>query len=297
MKIFVPGNLLLLGEYAVTLPDGLGVAMAIEPCITIEIRPSDTLKISGTYQGTTYSWKQGTPLKHLQLIDLTLKEIPIDHVEIHIDSSAFSYPDGRKKGFGSSAAVVVGLTYALLYQALSREPDKEKEVLPLALKIHRSFQGGKGSGYDVLTSLMGGAGLFKGGTLPTWKPLDPRWSNDLYLVKGDKEESTQKAIQHFESFCTSNRTVAKKFHHLSNRIVRKFAFAETTQKLMHSFHRASSLNRWINKQLNIALGQFGNHGCPGKAIGAGGEIAAVLSPESKDLEPIIISHQGVRCNP
>src|SRR4030042_1902847 len=50
-------------------------------------------------------------------------------------------------------------------------PPAPAAVLEAALAAHRRAQGGRGSGYDVLASFHGGAGLFAGGGRPPRQAL------------------------------------------------------------------------------------------------------------------------------
>ena len=58
MVVTVPGNLLLLGEYAVLERGGLGIALAPERRLTITVRPSLRLRIVGTWRGKTVEWDE-----------------------------------------------------------------------------------------------------------------------------------------------------------------------------------------------------------------------------------------------
>src|SRR5262245_44158931 len=84
--------------------------------------------------------------------------------QITTDSSAL-YESGAKLGLGSSAAVTVALTAALLRcSTLGSDPKvaprashlPEVEHLDAMLAAHAKAQGGRGSGLDVATSYYGG---------------------------------------------------------------------------------------------------------------------------------------------
>lgn len=162
MKLKIPGNLLLLGEFAVTLEGGLGIASTVDKFVSIEVKTAKKLTIHSSHSET--------------LILFTLDQLFLKRpsLEIFVDSSALFKPNGDKMGLGSSAAVVAGLTLALT--GLKREDAYLK-----AIEIHRAFQGGRGSGYDVAASLFGAisdstskpltSGLFIGGKVPTYTPV------------------------------------------------------------------------------------------------------------------------------
>lgn len=324
MKVFVPGNLLLLGEYAITAPGGKGIAIAVDSYVKIESTPAKHFSITCTFEGKQHQWIDGSPFQNeLSLIEhvvegarnhLTKKSIPLLDFTKHIiiDSSHFSYENGRKKGFGSSAAVTAGLTYLLLRETYSQTPDLIKEVFPLALSIHKKFQGGRGSGYDIATSLFGGAGIFTGGTIPTWKPITQSWMNSLFLVRGDEESSSKNAVARFNHFKDQNLTEATQFLKNSNSLVSEMATCTDFSFAKELFEKGSALNYWINEKLDISsigprlnrlLQSYQSRGYPGKPLGAGGEIAAILldpdakisQNQDKSIEPLKISTRGLWC--
>ena len=278
MKITVPGNLLLFGEYAITYPGGLGIAVATDAKVVVESSPADQLSISGTFGNKTYRWTEGSPFPSplVEYIVKTLNVFPSRH--IHIDSSAFYYPDGRKKGYGSSAAVTIGLACALL------EPADKEALLAQSLKLHRGFQGGKGSGYDIYASCNGGAGLFKGGEVPTWEPLQPGLFQTLHLLRGEHPCDTRQALQHLQQFEKQKPNDFTDFLNRSNAMVNDLSHS------LESFQKSIELNHWINARLPQELPWREE---TIKPLGAGGEIGATLSP-LPDSEPLIISQDGIQ---
>ena len=297
MRITIPGNLLLLGEYAVTLPNGLGIALAIDNAqVEIVVKPSDKLKIHSQYQGNEFSWEEGEPI--LDELNLPINILTgIHDMEVSIDSTQFSDSSGRKRGFGSSAAVCAGLSYLRFKHLYNKEPNLAVEVYPYALQMHRDFQGGKGSGYDVLASLMGGSHLFIGGEQPSWKKASTL--PDFFLVQGDEPVETQGAVTKFQAFLQQNSQEGERFLEKSNRIVQEFCENPTKK----AFEQAVELNHWLSKeikvisegtQLSVKLSHYREMGCPAKALGAGGEIAVVWG-EALPLEKIQISMEGIKC--
>lgn len=77
-------------------------------------------------------------------------------LDVHIDSSAL-FEGNHKLGLGSSAAVTVALTGAVLHLA----GITAIEVLPTALAAHAAYQGGAGSGLDVAAACFGGLRRFQ----------------------------------------------------------------------------------------------------------------------------------------
>ncbi|MDT8297407.1 MAG: hypothetical protein RQ801_03830, partial [Spirochaetaceae bacterium] len=118
----------------------------------------------------------------------------IPSVSVLVDTGSFFDKLGRKRGFGSSAAA------ALLF-AKAMAPDVDSDSLTQsAIEAHREFQGGRGSGYDVLTSARGGAGLFTGGRFPIWESLF--WPEDIesWLLKGPLPVRTPEAVVKYQQW-------------------------------------------------------------------------------------------------
>jgi phosphomevalonate kinase len=265
----VPGNLLLLGEFAVTLEGGLGIACAVDRFVTLEVKKGGKLKIESSHSNDLILYT----LNHL------FKELPT--LEIKVDSSPLFKENGDKMGLGSSAAVVSGLTFACL-EGISKE-----KAFPIALEIHRAFQGGRGSGYDVAASLFGitneaessktsfvtplSAGLFIGGKHPTYTPnlSLPR----LGLVSGKKPVSTKEMLIKFEAF-QEKETFLKE----SNDIVKNFL---KTRDLKKAFQEGKKLHETLHKALQIEtdfkeLDAVLEKGFIGKPLGSGYELGAFL---------------------
>lgn len=282
MKITIPGNLLLFGEYAITYPGGLGISAATEEKLIVTCAPATQLKISGRYGKEYFNWTKGKeyPNPLIQHIVMSLNVYPALHIDL--DSSQFYYPDGTKKGFGSSAAVTIGLLYALSEGKFETIEQLRKQ----ALKLHRDFQGGKGSGYDIFTSCMGGVGLFTGGEFPSWKSLDSVLFENIYLLRGSRSCDTRSAIKQLKQFEAANPRRIEKYLKTSNMLTRQLAHS------LRPFHRASILNRWINRQISQRIEW---ESLSVKPLGAGGEIGAALSPYT-DSKKLRISSLGVQCS-
>jgi phosphomevalonate kinase len=210
-SLTVPGNLLLFGEYFVLEPGGLGLAIAPNVRAHLRAEPihekrSGLIILEGRmdHHGPGESWFLDTcstdPLDDsvpvlLHSVWKILKYPPIDQGwRITLDTREFTYPDGRKRGLGSSAAAAVALTAALMNLSGHREGSNPQVVFPYALAAHRHFQGGRGSGYDIAASCFGGIGLFTGGPEPTWQSLDLPWLPTINTYAGMEQISTRGSI-------------------------------------------------------------------------------------------------------
>ena len=177
------------------------------------------------------------------------------------------------------------MTVGLLYALLQGRIGSMEKFAAHALQLHRSFQGGKGSGYDIYTSIMGGAGLFTGGEVPQWSPICPDLYQDIHLLRGARACRTHSALAELHSFEASEPKRLEKYLRTSNTL---------TQQLTHSlrsFHKASRINRWINRHLSQPIPW---EDLEIKPLGAGGELGAAIGPV-KQGQRLAISQRGVQC--
>jgi len=220
--VIVPGNLLLSGEYAVTSPGGLGVALALAPSLHLRIRPAAAFSFSGS----AGKRRLGGMRLVRAVIQTVAEEYCVKNLEartrcaLHADSSALYAKDGRKLGYGSSAALAVGLTTVFLSRLgiLKRLTEQEARgtIVRAALAAHRLYQGG-GSGYDVYASVYGGLGLFTGGEHPTWAPLPiGGFPRPLFLVRGGDTALSMDAARDFASWSAGGPKQAERFLRSSN---------------------------------------------------------------------------------
>ncbi|MCC5793837.1 MAG: hypothetical protein JJT85_03775 [Chromatiales bacterium] len=191
-----PGKLVISGEYAV-LHGAAALAVAVDARVRVRLfrlkaGPSELAAgdapeacfccaADGSLQWVGESpGPNGGPLESVLAAlaasgQLSAAEaLPACRVEIRSESFQTTLADGTrsKLGLGSSAAVTVALTGALLALLGRRLPPQG--MLALCLDAHRRLQGGLGSGIDVAASLHGGvvARDVSGGILPVSWP-DP----------------------------------------------------------------------------------------------------------------------------
>jgi phosphomevalonate kinase len=291
VHLSVPGNILLLGEYAVLEEGGLGLAMAADRRVRIVIEPGDSLTIEGAWQGHSLSWSRGAGMGN------PLCAAAVDVVEswlsrtgaaksnwrcrISIDSSSFFSSGGRKTGLGSSAAVAVGLVSALL-QAAGVSPGQRDAAAPgLAIRVHRSAQGGLGSGYDVICSFNGGAGIFHGGAEPSWEPCRIPGDPDVYLYPGPRAVSTHDAVGRYEAWKRGNPRLASEFLDTSNGALLDFARAGTAREAARSFDACRRIGIELGEEIGVTASIETPRGLDPawcKAAGAGNELGACLLP-------------------
>ena len=173
-----PGKLFLLGEYAV-LEGYSALLTAVRQRANVQIRYAD---VNNTPTQAGVLMKTGpdpmlvslekTPLLESALECFTAQGLWHPGMErdrqFLLDTEAF-YRQGNKLGLGSSAALTVALVMAMLgdREVSDRCTLTREEALDLCLGVHRHFQGGIGSGADVVTSWHGGQIEWKQGEFPT----------------------------------------------------------------------------------------------------------------------------------
>ncbi len=204
--VSVPGNLLLTGEYLVTISGGKGVAVAIEPRALACAEPARDWSFEAIMGKDSLHWTSGSlpdlPLAR-GILDSAAELLPLSGgilprgLAMRIDTSAFFNAEGGKTGLGSSAASAVAMALLICRHA-GMNPDRVvPSALAIALKGHRAMQGGRGSGYDIYTSMHGGLGIFTGGEQPTWKSLPVEWLPPASIVFGQKSVSSSHAVAAF----------------------------------------------------------------------------------------------------
>ena len=258
-ELRVPGNILLMGEYAVLEPGGKGIALAVEPRVHAAAETASTLCARGVFGGQTAEWearpdaegevigagrdKAGSEAeahtggratdKFGAILERLSDTIPrICGIEPHrltgkitVDSSAF-FSRGRKSGFGSSAAVTVALALLLHRLATGSADVPQRRLLPVVIDAHRHAQGGRGSGYDVAASLFGGVAHFTGGTAVDVRRLQLPWLPQLSILRGAAAVDSAEAVQRYEAWKAAHPERAEAFFRRSNEAVRRFAQAD-----------------------------------------------------------------------
>jgi phosphomevalonate kinase len=197
-----PGSLLAAGEYLITEEGGAGLAVASGGRARLEIEEHPVLAMEG--------YNSGNPIPGSGLTDAVLRSY-LEYrgrtdpppCRLKVDTGAFFHRSGRKLGYGSSAAAAVlyscGLHLAAS-PAYGRGRVNKSEVLRAALEGHRSWQGGRGSGYDILCSVHGGSGLFTGGAVPGWEPVS--WPGDFesWVIRGPGSVGSAGAVGRYRKW-------------------------------------------------------------------------------------------------
>jgi phosphomevalonate kinase len=201
-----PGKAVLCGEYAV-LRGAPAVAMAVDRRAGVCLSPADDRChrfeapgfVSGHWRFRADSqgrieWLDEPPRAGFHLLEETFRACLSDELPpllISIDTREFfDGQSGEKLGFGSSAAATVALV-----AGLSGQHEQSEACWPVARAVHRSLQGGRGSGVDVATSCFGGVITYRGQS--EGPPESQEWPEGLefrFLYSG-RSADTEAAIR------------------------------------------------------------------------------------------------------
>jgi phosphomevalonate kinase len=289
MRLSVPGNLLLLGEYAVLEDGGLGLAAAVDRRVRCTVEAAPGLSVRGTWPGGAVQWTPSSPGDGplvpavVEIVEQWFVDSgagrPALRAAMELDSAPFFLPGGRKSGLGSSAAVTVALTCALLAAGGRADAVRDGTAFRLAVQAHRRAQGGAGSGYDVACSFHGGLGLFHGGAEPRWEPCRLSWTPSLLLFSGPAPVSTAPAVRRYSEWKARCPAEARAFLEASNRAVAAFvragSEAEACARLAECRDLGISLGRSIGVSAEVPVPE-GLEARWCKAAGAGNELGVCL---------------------
>ena len=181
IAVSAPGKLVLLGEYAVLFGHP-ALVMAVDRRARVTMNNADgpgwRVRAPGFAEGDAFfeidpergfRWldRENDNALRLDLVERVLSSLiedwdcskiddlkPADVVLVTDEFFLGSGGERTKLGLGSSAALTVSLTEALCVWSGS---GKHRSVsLTDLVELHRSFQGGRGSGIDLAASLLGG---------------------------------------------------------------------------------------------------------------------------------------------
>ncbi|MFE6099615.1 mevalonate kinase [Streptomyces laurentii] len=159
--VFAPGNLFVIGEYAV-LHGGRALVVAVDSGIECRVVPrgagwwlrAPDLGVDAPLQSVPNSSGAGLLARAVRAAQALFPTVG----PLQVTVGGRGWGAGRKIGLGGSAASVVAVLGALATSAgqdVTRAPAR-RALLPAALAVHRAHQQGRGSGADVAASLHGG---------------------------------------------------------------------------------------------------------------------------------------------
>ena len=290
LTVAAPGNVLLLGRYAVTEPDAPGIALGVLPEVRATCDVNLPPCIVGPMGTRKFAW---TPAEsNSPLLSALVRECGPPPGTIKVDSSALSGPRG-KLGLGSSATVAAVVAALLLHHdrpASNTEADRRR-IFAAALAAHRNAQGGRGSGYDVAASVWGGVTRFSGGSLPTVCRHRPLALPVLYLVTGTRPLATPGAVARYEQWCRCAPARADDFRSRSRHTVEQFVAATDVAECCAAIRTGIELIRWLGGRIGVAveppdlrarLERLRACGWAAKPVGAGGELGVAAAPAGRE---------------
>lgn len=205
ISVSAPGKAVIAGEYAV-LFGAPALVTAIDRRATVHITESadrfHRVSVPGLADGTwrfhaesggRIVWQDEVTGGLLGLFECAWRHCAGHStmpVSIEIDTQAFFDPQtGRKFGLGSSAAAAAALAAALVPAS-----GDGREIWPLARRIHRDFQQGRGSGVDIAASVFGGTLAYR--MQDERPPRSLAWPRGLYsrFVWSGKSADTREKL-------------------------------------------------------------------------------------------------------
>jgi phosphomevalonate kinase len=293
----VPANILLVGEYAVTQEGRLGISLAIDRRARGVLSPGAELRVEGRTSADgdpAFVWPGSGGVLSVAAESLH-SELGSPGGSISIDTSEFFTPDGSKRGYGSSAVAV------LLLSALWRRTcGAEGDLLQESIALHRTAQGGRGSGYDVATSFLGGTVLFSGGDLPEASQVELSWLPPLVLFRGEAPVESSGSVSRFERWMGEFPHRAAKFLDRSDQLVREIVAAESWEDARLQLEAYRSLSIELGEQIGVSAEitppeQIRESAAWWKAVGAGNELGVAVLRSSEKTDALPDGTELVRC--
>jgi len=293
MSFRVPGNLILLGEYAVLEEGGRAITAAITPCAQGALSEKHVLSGSQGHQ----NWVSSLPLKTGQDIRGNLPAACWSVLEdyarsqgltlriqgLHVNTDSFA-SGGQKLGYGSSAAGAVAFVKGILRGQSWRKSVPLCDFQDLAFRAHSLFQGKSGSGYDVYTSCSRGICQFRNGNPRTIRPLDLSFLPDLYLYHSSQSVSTVQGIEKYQEWKKLHPLEASEFIQKSKTLVEEFSGCRSWKDGQKILKKGAELGVMLGDLISVSaevqlprdLLYLPDTVC--KASGAGNELILIFSP-------------------
>ncbi len=310
VAVSVPANLLLVGEYAVTEEGGLGIALAPDFRAHATMNTTDSgpephsFGVTGVFPGNEAVWPGDSGFLG-GVCEYLHEEIGPLEGDVTIDTTEFFTSDGRKRGFGSSAAMAASLT-ALWLAGTGSEPTTNEraadrpaadDVVITAIAAHRAAQGGRGSGYDVATSAIGGVVLFTGGAKPRARRVELPWLPAVKVFAGHAAVATSGAVGRYTRWKARDPGEAERFLARSNEIVEQLvsvgAWDEARPLLAEYRALTETLGTAIGVSARIDPPQRISPPAFWKAVGAGNELGVILGAAGAG-DSVPIAREGLR---
>lgn len=298
-KTDVPGKLFIAGEYAVTRPGGLALVTSLESDFQVSISatsgpsllhsnvdmPDSSFSIKDFQADRTGPWNFA-----MTAIEYVLKEAPL-HQDFHLDiKSGLGYGE-NKKGYGSSACVVVGVVNALnAFFHLNLPLAKRFEI---AAQAHYDVQG-SGSRGDVAAIMYGGSIFYENHQRVI--PINIPWS--AYVVQTNKSAKTGEKLKQKlsdEFFTKSDELVIEISTAIDMKDFELFKEKLLENQLLLIEHQAKG---YMTDQLALALNIINSQPeFAGKISGAGfGENIILFAKNEENIAElkVVLEEEGMK---
>ncbi len=320
LRVSLPGNLLLFGEYFILEEGGVGLSVATPQRGYLTLTPSEresriTLKWSDQEINFTIS-QRGSSEEFLSLfhslqeefprLETLLKENP--H-HLTIDTSEF-YEKERKLGLGSSAVYTSLFCVAsiLLCEGkidLSESGKRElaHRILQIQNRRDQSSNKMRGSGYDIYTSLIGGTGFFKQGN-PILYP-SVQWTEEspiatVSLFFNTVSTSTTSSIVAWNEYRGREKSewkfFVKEYSELIKKVEKRLTAEEGEDLFSSLFKEFVDLSERLGEAVGVPS-RFQSRDTPSalwKSSGAGDEIFWRVKNSSEAHLSFTTNQEGIR---
>jgi phosphomevalonate kinase len=337
-----PGKLVLLGEYSV-LFGYPSVVVAVDRRAQVRLRPTAASHCTVSAPGFapdpaefrilddgSVRWSQDSrdqadrfvlvervisSLARSKLVDC----VSLPTFEAVLDSRSFfeQGPQGMVKlGVGSSAALTTALASALAHHAGRQDLIESREVwLGHLLDLHRSFQGGRGSGIDLAASVLGGTVEYRlddEGRVRTAQRIElPADLHMLFIWTGQSADTGTFLEALSRAMDAERESVDRAVRRLGNvaqsgvqdlKEARTGPFLESVDQFCEAM---DSLGEFVgipilseeHEQLRLLANRFGVHYKPSGA--GGGDIGVAFSDNANALQAVSsrVAELGFRAVP
>ena len=243
-----PGKIVLCGEYAV-LDGAPAICMAINRRARAKVGTVDTdyhtVRTSGYIDGEwrfrtdrngSFAWiGSEPPAGGLDLLQQVWKTTGINgRFDVTLDTGEFLDPVSHSKlGLGSSAALTAALVTAL-FDVTSNPGDAGIQ----AVKAHRLFQQGRGSGVDIAASLNGGVIEYRMQESGVGRSLPWPAGLEYAVLWSGRPVSTSEKLRKLDEGCRNSSSGASMACLIdASEATAKTWAAGSTAELLAEFHR------------------------------------------------------------
>lgn len=246
--VSAPGKIVLCGEYAV-LDGAPAICMAINRRARAKVGAVDTdyhtVRTSGYIDGEwrfrtdrngSFEWiGSEPPAGGLDLLQQVWKTTGINgRFDVTLDTGEFLDPVSHSKlGLGSSAALTAALVTAL-FDVTSNRGDAGIQ----AVKAHRLFQQGRGSGVDIAASLNGGVIEYRMQESGVGRSLPWPAGLEYAVLWSGRPVSTSEKLRKLDEGCRNSSSGASMACLIdASEATAKTWAAGSTAELLAEFHR------------------------------------------------------------